>query len=194
MSRGKGVSNKMLPKEVLYISPNDYLGEQLKIDDESPKILRAANGYKFIKNARGIVFNVYGRTVVRWFGKVATAWTHELSDPKAIKEEYNIWDIIQVIFTDDELKKLTTDAKDRLQKSEVKITVGIKEGVKPDYAELDISEQELLNESNKNMAKLIGETVEDAFRKEDYIKILAIGGAFIALTYILQGFGILPKF
>jgi len=191
----KSVSSDLFPKQVLYFSKDNQFGEQLKGETETPKIIRTKNGYKFIKNKKGIPFNIDGKTVIRWFGKVGKAWTHDLEKALLVKDRYGLWDIIQVVFSDDELKNLKPELKERLEKSEIKMCIGLEEDVEDKSKDepIIISEQEVLSESSKNMAKLISNSVEEGFRREDYIKLAAILFSGVALTYILQGLKILPK-
>ena len=191
----KGLSSDLFPKQVLYFSKDNQFGEQLKGDTETPKIVRTKNGYKFIKNKRGIPFNIDGKTVIRWLAKMGKAWTYDLENALTVKDKYSLWDILQVVLTDNELKNLKPKLKERLEKSDIKMCIGLEEHIDEQTKEepLTISEQEVLGESAKNMAKLISESVEEGFRREDYIKIVALVGLGVALTYILQGLKILPK-
>lgn len=191
----KGLSSDLFPKQVLYFSKDSQFGEQLKGDTETPKIVRTKNGYKFIKNKKGIPFNIDGKTVIRWFAKMGKAWTYDLESAIVEKDKYSLWDIIQVIFTDKELKNLKPELKNRLEKSEIKMCIGLEEQIENKAKEepITVSEKEVLGESAKNMAKLISDSVEEGFRREDYIKIIALVGLGIAVTYILQGMKILPR-
>jgi len=191
----KGVSSDLFPKQVLYFSKDSQFGEQLKGDKETPKIVRTKNGYKFIKNKRGVPFNIDGKTVIRWFAKMGKAWTYDLEDALEVKDKYSLWDIIQVVFTDTELRNLKPNLKNRLEKSEIKMCIGLEKHIddKTQVEPITVSEQEVLGESAKNMAKLISDSVEEGFRREDYIKLVALVGLGVALTYILQGLNIFPS-
>lgn len=191
----KGLSSDLFPKQILYFSKDSQFGEQLKGDTETPKIIRTKNGYKFIKNKKGIPFNIDGKTVIRWFAKMGKAWTYNLENALVEKDKYGLWDIIQVVFTDNELRNLKPDLKNRLEKSEIKMCIGLEEHLEDKAQEepITVSEKEVLGESAKNMAKLISDSVEEGFRREDYIKIVALVGLGVAVTYILQGLKILPK-
>jgi len=189
----KGLRSELFPKQVLYFSKDSQFGEQLKGETETPKIIRTKNGYKFIKNKKGIPFNIDGKTVIRWFAKMGKAWTYGLENALVEKDKYGLWDIIQVVFTDTELRNLKPDLKDRLEKSEIKMCIGLEEQLEAQGEPITVSEQEVLGESAKNMAKLISDSVEEGFKREDYIKIVALVGLGVALTYILQGLKILPR-
>lgn len=196
----KKLGDSAFNKRILYVSKDNLFGEELKKETETPKIIRTTNGYKFIKNKKGIPFNVEGKTIITWFSKVGHAWTYDLEKEVKDKEtqiqkkdKYSLWDIMQVVLTDNELNNLKPDVKKRLETSEINMMVELEKDNGEDNEIMNVSEQEVLAESSKNMAKLISESVEEGFKREDYIKVVALVGLGIAVTYILQGLKILPR-
>ena len=150
----------------MYVSTEEAIGEELKIDRISPTALYCDKAEKrFVRRKGAITFTVGRKTIPTWFGKRLTAYTHMIEEDEIV----NIGSLYKALeyVLGDKVKSLKDDVKTLLIESHIYVTAELdsidkSEELKP------LTESNINDEAKRNMARLIAEGVEDMLRHEDW--------------------------
>jgi len=178
-------------KQILYISEEENIGDQMNVRRMAPAHLYSKKGktiYRFVRFREAINFVIGGRTVTRWLAKAGTAYSKRLESGDV--GEFTLYQIMIAVWGQDIVDALKDEEKQKLIKSEVKITVRLEEGKTPEGM-TNRAEAYIKQEEDAEMAKLFGENVRRELTKEDYIKTIALVGSGVGLCYIAQAMGLI---
>jgi len=178
-------------KQILYISEEENIGDQMNVRRMAPAHLYSKKGktiYRFVRFREAINFVIGGRTVTRWLAKAGTAYSKRLESGDV--GEFTLYQIMIAVWGQDIVDALKDEEKQKLIKSEVKITVRLEEGKTPEGM-TNRAEAYIKKEEDAEMAKLFGENVRRELTKEDYIKTIALVGSGVGLCYIAQAMGLI---
>lgn len=206
--------------EVYYFSEAERLLEPKKVSQMSPKQLKTKDNYRFIRNSVAYTLKRGAKTIVVWLAKRGTAYTWKPQHNKRIdkpvydedgKQKHDedgnplfetetvyqrvgtLLDGLRSAIGEELVKDLEPDVYEKLVKSEIFVTVDIEEGTTPDGLP-PMSEKDIYQEANGDMAELIGHRIRNALAQIDWIEKIALMGSGGLAIVILQGLGILPSF
>jgi len=181
--------------EVHYFSPDERIGEELDITERRPKVLKCEGQKKFLR-FRG-AYNVKRglKNVTVWLAKRGTAYTFKLEateEDTAVKVG-SLWDGVCAVLNDDIIRQFKDTVTEPLKKSEIFVTVDLEAGMTPkDYEPL--TEDDIFDESDREMAGIFGTSIKGALISEDWIRNIGLVGLGFAISYGLQALGILKGF
>jgi len=189
--------------EVWYFSESERLIEIKTVQKKSPKQVKTKDNYRFIRNSVAYTLKRGAKTVVVWLGKRGTAYTYKPEAGKEDKDGNPIYKRIGTLLNgienalgEDMIEELKTDNPDiyqKLQVSDVFVTVDLESGITPEGLPA-MNEEDVFTEANNDLAGLIGHRIVNALRETDWIEKIALAGSGGLAIVLLQGLGILPSF
>ena len=189
--------------EVWYFSESERLIEIKPATKLSPKQVKTKDNYRFIRNSVAYTLKRGAKTIVVWLAKRGTAYTYKPEQGKKDKEGNPVYKRVGTLLQglenalgEDMIEELKTDSPEiyqKLQVSDVFVTVDLESGTTPDGLPA-MSEQDVFNEANNDLASLVGHRIVNAINQTDWIEKIAIAGSGGLAIVLLQGLGILPSF
>lgn len=181
--------------KVLYLQEAERLAFELDINEITPKQLKTNDNKRFIRNGVAYTLKRGLKTIILWLGKVGTAYTWKPADTPEGKAKIigTLYDGLLSALGAEIADELTLEAKEKLIASKIFVTVELEQGITPDGLP-SMSEQDINNEANNDMASLIGMRIRNQLRKTDFTRDLALIGSGGLALLLLQGLGILPAF
>lgn len=189
--------------EIWYFSESERLIEIKPASSLSPKQVKTKDNYRFIRNSVAYTLKRGAKTVVVWLAKRGTAYTFKPETGKLDKDGNPIYKRVGTLLNGlenalgqdmlEELKRDNPDIYQKLQVSDVFVTVDLESGITPDGLPA-MNEQDVFNEANNDLASLIGHRIRHAINETDWIEKIAIAGSGGLVIILLQGLGILPSF
>lgn len=185
-------SKKMIipSKEVLYFSEAERLLDILKVIELTAKQIKCEGNIRFIRRTLAYLCYKMGRPVTTWLGKRGYGYAFKPEDTppgKAIKVG-SIYDGVVNILGEDIVNKMLPEHIKSLKDSIIFVTVELE---RTDEKLPAITETDVYNESNINMANLVGERIANALAREDWLRNAGLVAVGIALTLVAQSMGIL---
>lgn len=192
--------------EVWYFSESERLIEIKNIPPHmlSPRQLKTKDNYRFMRNSVAYTLKRGAKTIVVWLAKRGTAYTFKPEQGKQedkdgtpiFKRVGTLLEGLKNAIGEDDvetLKEENPEIYQKLQVSDVFVTVDLETGLTPDNLP-QLSEQDVYTEANQDLAGLIGHRIVHALQQTDYIEKIAIAGSGGLAIILLQGLGILPSF
>jgi hypothetical protein len=183
---------------VLYFDELEGGGSELDVTEVRAKsLVTNSNPIKVFlrtENARVYNFQTKFKSVRTWLGKRATAYLFKpASSPEGKAEKVgSFYDGLKTLLDDDQIKNLSDELEHKLKESKIFVTVNLEEGFTPDGYK-PISEDWITTDADSYMASLFGESAKEGISsgREDMIKVIALIGCGMGITYVLQALGIL---